>query len=59
MSLESGNFQYVYVETELCHRLLIIINSWRFFPQGRGDLFVPDLDRAFGFIRSSLNDTGV
>ena len=30
MSLEGDNFQYVYVETELCHRLLIIINSWRF-----------------------------
>ena len=57
MSPERGNFQYV--ETELCHRLLIIINSWRFQPQGRGDLFDPDLNSAFGIIWSSLNDTGV
>lgn len=46
MSLVLGNFHYV--ETELCYRLPIIINSWRFQPQGRDDLFGPDLDRAFG-----------
>ena len=63
MSLGSGNFQYV--ETELCPRLLKLMSTylltliWRFQPQGRADVFNPDLDRAFGFIRSSVTDRSV
>ena len=37
----------------------IILNIWRFQPQGRGDLFNPALDRDFGLLRTSLTDRGV